>query len=244
MLNLARANLSNDPLNVAINARVEEASARKHANDRARGYLGASLIGDECLRKIQFEWMVATATFPARVHSIFARGHFFEAESRQLLIDAGFIFAPPEVLGFTAVDGLIAGHADGIIINAPAVSGLYLATPALWEHKALNAKNFKAVERDGLAKVFPRYAAQIAVYQNFLEVAANPALVTIVNADTCERLYFTVPFDARRAQEASDRAVQVIEATRVGELLPRLDPSLEDFRCKMCSHRERCLRYE
>src|SRR6516225_4820631 len=129
MLNLARANLSNDPLNVAINARVEEASARKHANDRARGYLGASLIGDECLRKIQFEWMVATATFPARVHSIFARGHFFEAESRQLLIDAGFIFAPPEVLGFTAVDGLIAGHADGIIINAPAVSGLFRATP-------------------------------------------------------------------------------------------------------------------
>ena len=243
MLNLARANLSNDPLNVAINARVEEASARNHANDRARGYLGASLIGDECLRKIQFEWMVATATFPARVHSIFARGHFFEAESRQLLIDAGFIFAPPEVLGFTAVDGLIAGHADGIIINAPAVSGLYLATPALWEHKALNAKNFKAVERDGLAKVFPRYAAQVALYQNFLNVT-NPALMTVTDADTCKRLYFTIPFDARRAQEASDRAVQVIEATRVGELLARLDPNCEDFRCKMCSHRERCLRYE
>ena len=90
MLNLARANLSNDPLNVAINAYVEQASARKHAFDQARGYLGASLIGDECLRKIQFEWMVATTTFPARVHSIFARGHFFEAESRQLLVDAGF----------------------------------------------------------------------------------------------------------------------------------------------------------
>jgi hypothetical protein len=243
MLNLARANLSNAPLNVAINARVEEASARKHASDQARGYLGASLIGDECPRKIQFEWMVATVTFPARVHSIFARGHFFEAESRQLLIDAGFVFAPTEAEGFAAVDGLIAGHADGIIINAPAVPDLCLATPALWEHKALNAKNFRAVERDGLAKVFPRYAAQVALYQNFLSVL-NPALITIVNADTCERLYFTVPFDARRAQEASDRAVQVIEATRVGELLPRFDPSCEDFRCKMCSHRDRCLRYE
>jgi hypothetical protein len=243
MLNLARANLSNDPLNVAINACVERACARKHASDQARGYLGASLIGDECLRKIQFEWMVATATFPARVHSIFARGHFFEAESRQLLIDAGFVFAPPEALGFVAANGLVAGHADGIIINAPVVPGLYLATPALWECKGLNAKNFRAVERDGLAKVFPRYAAQLALYQNFLDVP-NPALVTITNADTCERLYFTVPFDARRAQEASDRAVQVIEATRIGELLPRLDPVCEDFRCKMCSHRERCLRHE
>ena len=241
---ILRANLSSDPLNVAINAYVEQASACKHANDQPRGYLGASLIGDECLRKIQFEWMVATTNFPARVRSIFARGHFFEGESRQLLINAGFAFAPPEVLGFIAVDGLIAGHADGIIIKAPAVPGLYLATPALWEHKALNAKNYRAVERDGLAKVFPRYAAQVALYQNFLKVVANPALVTITNADTCERLYFTVLFDARRAQEASDRAVQVIEATRVGELLPRLDQSLEDFRCKMCSRRERCLRYE
>jgi hypothetical protein len=83
----------------------------------------------------------------------------------------------------------------------------------------------------------------VALYQNFLDVR-NPALVTVTNADTCERLYFTVAFDARRAQEASDRAVQVIEATRVGELLPRLDPACEDFRCKMCSHRERCLRHD
>jgi hypothetical protein len=244
MLNLARANLSNDPLHIAISACVERACARKHAYDQARGYLGASLIGDECLRKIQFEWMVQTTSFPARVHSIFMRGHFFEAETRQMLIDAGFVFAPPEVLGFVAADGLIAGHADGIIIIAPAVPGLYLPTPALWEHKALNAKNFNAVKRDCLAKVFPRYAAQVALYQNFLDVADNPALVTVTNADTCERLYFTVPFDAQRAQEASDRAVQVIEATRVGELLPRLDPACEDFRCKMCSRRERCLRYE
>jgi hypothetical protein len=243
MLNLARANLSNNPLNTAINECVEKACARKHVIDQARGYLGASLIGDDCLRKIQFEWMVATTTFPARVHSIFARGHFFEAESRQLLVDAGFAFAPPEVLGFVAADGLIAGHADGIIINAPAFPGFYLATPALWEHKGLNAKNYRAVERDGLAKMFPRYAAQVALYQNFLGVF-NPALVTVTNADTCERLHFAVPFDARRAQEASDRAVQVIEATRASELLPRLDPACEDFRCKMCSHRERCLRHE
>jgi len=124
MLKLARANLSHDPLNVAINACVEQAFARKDASERARGYLGASLIGDDCLRKIQFEWMVATTTFPARVHSIFARGHFFEAETRQQLIDAGFVFAPPEVLAFAAADGLIAGHADGIIISAPAVPGL------------------------------------------------------------------------------------------------------------------------
>ena len=182
---------------------------------------------------------MTASTFPARVRSIFARGHYFEIESKQQLVDAGFKFAPAEMLGFTAADGLMAGHADGIIIHVP---GVEFAVPALWEHKALNAKNFRAVERDGLAKVFPRYAAQVALYQNFLGVT-NPALITMVNADTCERLHFTVAFDARLAQEASDRAVTVIEATRAGELLPRFDPSCEDFRCKMCSHLERCLRH-
>jgi hypothetical protein len=237
-INLNRATLSLEPLNIVINDVIERASLAKHAGDQPRGYLGASLIGDECSRKIQFEWMTAP-TFPARVRSIFARGHYFEAESRQQLVEAGFVFAPTEVLGFVAAGGLMAGHADGIIIHVP---GVEFAVPAIWEHKALNAKNFRAVERDGLAKVFPRYAAQVALYQSFLNVL-NPALMTIVNADTCERLHFTVEFDARLAQEASDRAVDIIKATRAGELLPRFDPELEDFRCKWCSHRERCLRY-
>jgi len=153
------------------------------------------------------------------------------------------VFAPVEVLGFIAANGLMAGHADGIIIHVPQNHGLYLATPAIWEHKGVNSRNFRAIERDGLEKVFPRYVAQVALYQAFLNVS-NPALVTLTNADNCERLHFTIPFDARRAQEASDRAVIIIEATRIGELLPRFDPSCEDFRCRMCSHLERCLRHD
>ena len=69
------------------------------------------------------------------------------------------------------------------------------------------------LKRDGLAKVFPRYAGQVSIYQNFLEVF-NPALMTIVNSDTCERLHFTVPFDPRLAQETIDRAVDLVRATR------------------------------
>jgi hypothetical protein len=178
----------------------------------------------------------------ARLRSIFARGHYFEIESKQQLIEAGFRFAPAEALGFIAVDGMMAGHADGIIIAKPRDAGIRLNLPALWEHKALNAKNYRAVERNGLAKVFPRYAAQVALYQDFLGFH-EPALITVTNADTCERLHFTLEFDGRRAQEAVDRAVNVIEATRAGELLSRFDPDCQDFRCRMCSHLERCLRH-
>jgi hypothetical protein len=238
-LNLNRATLSLEPINLTINDAIERASLLKHALDQPRNYLGASLIGDECARKVQFEWMCG-GSFPARVHSIFDRGHFFEADSKQQLVDAGFVFAPTEVLAFRTADGLIAGHADGIIICVP--SNIELTTPAIWEHKALNAKNAREVERDGLAKVFPKYAAQVALYQAFLNIT-NPARVTVVNADTCERLHFTHAFDARLAQEASGRAVNRISATRAGTLLPPLDPNREDFRCKWCSFRERCLRH-
>ena len=62
------------------------------------------------------------------------------------------------------------------------------------------------------------------------------------NADTCERLHFFVPFDAERAQEWSDRAAFIIEATRAGELLPRAYDDPQDWRCRMCSHNERCWR--
>ena len=131
--------------------------------------------------------------------------HYFEAQSRERLIAAGFKFARPDVLGFSAVNGALRGNADGIIIAGPDLPGTYLIYPLLWEHKAINARNWKALERDGLEKTLPQYAAQVSLYQAYLDIT-NPALFTALNADTCERLHFLVPFNAERAQLWSDRA--------------------------------------
>jgi hypothetical protein len=81
----------------------------------------------------------------------------------------------------------------------------------------------------------------VAVYQAYLD-CTNPALFTILNADTCERLHLLVEFDAALAQAMSNRAVNVIEATKTGELLPRITDDSEDWRCRMCNHRVRCWR--
>ncbi len=90
-------------------------------------------------------------------------------------------------------------------------------------------------------KLEESYADQVAVYQAYLDLP-NAALFTVLNADTCERLHFLVPFDAHLAQKASDRAVMIIQATRAGELLDRITANPDDWRCRMCSHRERCWR--
>jgi hypothetical protein len=183
----------------------------------------------------------ASLFLAARTREIFDRGHYFEDRARQRLIAAGFKFAPPEALAFTAAGGALRGHADGIVIHGPDLPGAYLIYPAIWECKAVNAKNWRAVERDGLEKTFPQYAAQVALYQAYLDVT-NPALFTAVNADSCEQLHFAVPFDAERAQLWSDRAVTIIEATRAGELLPRGYDDPNGWRCRMCPHKDRCWR--
>jgi hypothetical protein len=103
----------------------------------------------------------------------------------------------------------------------------------------LNAKGWKAIERDGLTGLYSTYAAQVATYQAYLDLT-NAALFSMVCADTCERVHFLVPFDAQLAQAISDRAVTIIAATRAGELLARVTEDPGDWRCKMCSHRERC----
>lgn len=235
MLDFNRANLSERPLNLQLNDLIENAEP---PGKNYRFYLGASSIGSECPRKVQYDWM-CDPQHPARIKDIFARGHFFEDISRQHLIAAGLQFAPEKELEFQAADGLFRGHADGKIVAGPELPGLIY--PCLWEHKCIKAKGWKEIEHNGLVKVYEVYAGQVAIYQVYLDLP-NPALFTVLNADTCERLHFAVPFDAQLAQAMSDRAVAVIEATRAGELLPRISEDSTDWRCKMCSHYERCWR--
>jgi PD-(D/E)XK nuclease superfamily len=234
MLDFNRAHLSEELINTAVNVLIEKAESYEK---NERQYLGASSIGSKCLRKIQYDWWVDPVHL-SRTRDIFRRGLLIEELSRQHFIRAGFKFAPRERLGFCAADGLFRGHADGIITDGPDLGGA--GYPCIWEHKCLGAKGWRALERDGLLKAYPQYAAQVWIYQAYLDVAAHPAIFTAVNADTMERLHLLLPFDAEQAQAWSDRAVAVIRATAAGELLPRGFDDPADWRCKVCSHRARC----
>jgi len=237
MLNLNRANLSLEPINTAINAALE-CTAPTAGRPRAQ-YLGVSILGHECLRRIQYEWWIRPELVAAQDRERFERGHYSEARMRRHLVAAGFKFAPPAACEFTAVGGTMRGHADGIIIHGPDLLGAYLIYPLIWECKCLKATSWREIERDGLEKRHPNYLVQIALYQAYLSIT-NPALFTVVNADTCEWLHFFVPFDAERAQLWSDRAANIIAATRANELLPRGFDDPEKFPCKQCPFKARC----
>jgi hypothetical protein len=223
------------PVSIALNAVIDASIIA----EQTRGYLGASAIGHECLRRIQYDWM-CDPEHPARIRDIFDRGHYFEQRSREHFERANFKFAPDERLRFTALAGLLSGHADGIFVNGPKIADI--AFPCLWEHKAINAKGWRALDRDGLEKAYPQYLAQVALYQHFLGVDENSAIFTAINADTCERLHLLIPYDAGRARMWILRAETVIAATRAGELLPRFITDQNNWRCRLCGHKERCWR--
>lgn len=226
-------------LNDAINAAMDQAALDEAKFEERRNYLGASSIGSECLRKVQFDWQ-RDSVHPARTKRIFNRGHASEDKIAKALTSAGFfIQRNTENTKFSACDEMFKGHCDGIILSGPAIESLRF--PCLWEHKCLGSSGWKKIEKYGLRVAYPHYFDQVQLYMAYLELDANPALFTAENADNCHLQALAVPFDAEAAQAASDRAVLVINATQAGELLPRItDKGPTDWRCKMCSHSEFC----
>lgn len=229
----------------AVNAVVDAGLTAKRAKQTARTYLGASAIGDACARRVQFEYAGAPREkeFEGKTLRIFDRGHTFEELAAAWLIDAGFELSrwnarTKSQHGFAQMDGRFKGHVDGVLISGPEIAGL--GYPCLWEHKAVGGKTFNAVAKHGLAKERPIYADQVAIYQAYLTLTENPCLFTITNADTCEQLHLLIPFDAERAQAASDRAVKIVEATDAGELLPRPFSKSDHFECRFCAWSVRC----
>lgn len=210
----------------------------------ARNYLGASGLGVPCERRLQYDYAKAPVDsdkqFSGRLLRIFERGHRTEEMVIRWLRLAGFTLKTEDVegkqFGFSVAHGRLRGHIDGVLLAGPEC----LSYPALWENKCLGSKSWKHLEKHKLARAYPIYAAQIAVYQSYLGLHEQPTLFTAINADTMDIYTELVPFDGALAQRMSDRAARVIQATEAGELLPRAFTDPTYFECKFCAWTRRC----
>ena len=205
--------------------------------------IGASRLGESCLRKLQYEFFKAPRDkpFTGKALRIFHRGHEGENWMARWLRQAGFDLythnADGQQICFRALDGKILGYADGVLRAGPEECGPY---PRLWENKVLGAKGWNKVERDGLKKAYPVYYGQAQLYMAYFELTGAPALFTALNADSMEICALDVPFDAPAAQVLSDRAVNLVRACEAGQLLPRCAQDETWFECKFCDWHQRC----
>lgn len=228
----------------AVAAILDAIENAPRPEEKRRTYVGASAIGGPCERKVQYEFMQMPHDpgwrYSTRTLRIFQRGHMMESMAALWLADAGFRLTQTGrsggPLGFRAANGLFAGHVDRVITGGPTTE---IAYPLIWEHKAVGAKSWAMIERKGLAKAKTEYADQVAIYQAYLNMT-TPAMFMATNADTMEIYIELVPFDAQRAQKASDRAVGIIADSQAGALRPRCTDDPEFYACSDCPFKRSC----
>jgi hypothetical protein len=230
---------------------IDAALIQERKGESPRTYLGGSRLGVACERALQYEYLHASVDagrdFPGRLLRVFEVGHALEDLAIRWLRLAGFDLytrkASGGQFGFSVADGRIRGHVDGVIASAPAALGL--RCPSLWECKTMSDKSWRDTVKQGVTLSKPVYAAQLAVYQAYMEglipgISQSPALFTAINKDSQEIWFELVPFDGGLAQRMSDRAVRVITATDSQELLPRHATTPTHVECKFCPWQDRC----
>ena len=154
-----------DPNNPAglsrlINRKIDAALETERAGETPRDYLGASVLGDPCDRRLAYQYAgVEHAPIAGRNLRIFEAGHAFEALMSRWLRLAGFDLqdvdpSTGKQWGFSAGDDRVRGHLDGIIVAGPDIGTPY---PLLWEAKALHAASWTDLVTRGLRESRPGY---------------------------------------------------------------------------------------
>lgn len=217
-----------------IDCQVVKRSQQEH-----RHHLGASEIGDECMRKLwyKFRW-VKLQRFPGRMLRVFDRGNREEATFARLLARAGWLvedrdLATGEQFCFTACEGHFGGSMDGLA-TPPAGSYEWLGRCVV-EFKTSNSKSWRELSAQGVATKHPRHYAQMQLYGAHANV--QYAVYLSVNKDTDELYCEVVPIDRAFANDLLLKA-ELIISTR--EAPPKINDDPTWYQCKYCDFVQQC----
>lgn len=243
-----------------VNAAIDAGILARHAKEIERDYLGASMLGEACGRKLCYYYSKAPKDedrqFTARTLRIFDIGHdmedflgskdgsqdaVFKAAASCWFHDAGFDLrvknSQGKQFGWQALGGKMRGHIDGAFVSGPRLK-TPVTYPALWEAKALNKKNWSKIKKHGVQVGNEIYYGQCQI--NMAHLNVGQTIFTAVNKDTEELHHELISFVAMRAQIISDRGLSVIQAVESGHLMDREYNNEDFFKCKLCDWRKRC----
>lgn len=201
--------------------------------DPERTYLGMSVLGDPCERKLWygFRWAYAPEAFDGRMLRLFDSGHREEARLIADLEAAGCAFDRPADSGQWAVStigGHVRGHLDGI------VTGLREAPKArhVFEAKTHNAKSFKALMTSGVAAAKPRHYAQMQGYMHLMGI--DRAAYFAVEKDTDQIHLERVRYDPTAAVMLMAKAERIVSTERPPAKLHENPGARMAFDCRYC----------
>lgn len=202
-----------------------------------RNYLGASEIGEKCLRKLfyKFRWC-GREQFDGRMLRLFARGDREEPVVCELLEGAGFIVSTPAKDGetdfqFKDCAGHFAGTADGVVSEDN--ENWYLLEIKTW--KILGGGNFNDLKRQGVKECEPKYYAQMQTYMG--QLGLENALFIAVCKENDDIHMEWVPFNRLDFEVCLSKAEAVIGATTPPD---RISNDPKTFSCRYCTFNRLC----
>lgn len=159
-----------------------------------RTHLGASLIGDECARKIWYNWHWAKEIkFDARILRLFNRGHAEEPRFIAMLMAIGCEIWQYDTNGkqykISGHGGHYGGSLDGVALGIPEFPEL----PGLVEFKTHGDKSFNELRVVGVQRAKIQHFHQMQQYMGFHRLTF--ALYMAVNKNNDEIYAEIVMFD-------------------------------------------------
>lgn len=208
---------------------------------KPRGYLGLSSLGNECRRATFYDFRkVAKKSFPPRMLRLFRRGDVQEFMFIHLLKGIGFeIFEKDEdgkQFKVTDFEGHLSGSMDGVG-KAPKKFWLdkIKPMPFLLEFKTYNDKRFNKLKSEQVKKADPKYFVQCQGYMGYNEL--DGCLFCAVNKNDDELYFEWVPFDKFAFRRLVASAEDILAATRPPEKISN-NPSW--WQCKFCDFHGIC----
>jgi hypothetical protein len=210
---------------------IDHALSEAAREEEPRKYLGASVIGEECHRKLWYSFHKPKPILDPRVNRIFRLGNLIEDEIISILRLAGFNVYTEQENGeqFGFIDGPIAGHIDGVITGLPESS-----KPHLLELKSAKDKSWKEFVKEGYQKD-SKYMAQVQIYMR--KMGLERALVIVYNKDTSELYLERIKLKKRHADALISKGKAIAEMDNEP---PRQYSSKTFFKCRWCDWNKEC----
>lgn len=206
--------------------------AYRGADEGFRSHMGASLMGQNCARKIWLGWRWAIkAKFPARILRLFNRGHLEEARFIALLLSIGVQVYQQDAQGnqyrISFGKGHGGGSGDGVGVGIPDVP----TEPLLLEFKTHNDASFKKLAKVGVREAKFEHYVQMNLYMGKMGLLF--ALYGAVNKNDDALHLEIVMFDKAIFDQFSERGEKLL---RMMSPPPKISNSPGYFECKvMCS---------
>lgn len=232
-------------LQIAIDAEYEISEAE----DGMRKHLGASIIGDKCMRAVwfQFRWCSPEA-WEGRMLRLVDRGQREEEIFADLLRRQGAtVWQTDPATGRQFIisehGGHYGGSTDGFAINLPELPGVVSPKGVvLLEMKTHNDRWFKQLEKSGVLAVKPEHYKQAQAYLHGFNTRGwdvKQCLYAGLNKND-ESLYFELfNYDAAEGAQLLDKAESIIFAPG---LPPRISERPSYYGCQFCDAKEVCFK--